>query len=68
MSKGKHCKYCECKTTNHSGICNTCTEKLKVIRKLRAILFQIKRDAERENGIEQTGSHTDLEKIQKPAC
>ena len=67
MSKGKHCKYCGCRTTNHSGICNTCTDKLMLVRKLRAIVFSIKHAAEREKHNEQTGNNPDIEKIQMPA-
>lgn len=48
MSNVMYCKYCGCKTTNLSGICNPCNEKLMLIRKIRAIVFGIKRDAERE--------------------
>ena len=82
MSNVMYCKYCGCKTTNLSGICN---EKLMLIRKIRAIVFGIKRDAERERKMrlekekaissenermmenEQTGDHTDTQTVQRIA-
>lgn len=36
------CKYCGASTTNTIEICNTCKEKLTLIRKIREILFAIK--------------------------
>lgn len=70
MSKTRHCKYCGCKVTNQSNICHSCTEKLMIIRKLRAIVFGIKRDAERERRRqnEQTGNDMQAQAVQKPAC
>lgn len=49
MSKNRHCKYCGCKTTNQKDMCNTCIEKLRLIRKIRAIVFMIKQDSERKS-------------------
>ena len=46
-----YCKYCGCRMTNLSGMCNPCTEKLMLIRKIRTIVFAIKRDAERERAL-----------------
>ena len=68
MSKGKHCKYCGCRTTNHSGMCNTCTDKLMLVRKLRAIVYEIKRSAEREKQNGQKDTYHEAERVQKPAC
>ncbi len=41
-----------------------------IIRKLRAIVFGIKRDAERERRRqnEQTGNDMQAQAVQKPAC
>lgn len=69
MSKVKHCKYCGCRTSNLSRVCNTCTQKLMLIRRIRAIVFAIKRDAERERMTKhgQTGNHSDVETVQRIA-
>lgn len=70
MAKKRHCKYCGCKVTNQTDICNNCVEKLRLIRKLRAIVFSIKRAAEteRKKKHEQTGNDRDAETVQRPAC
>ncbi len=69
MSKTNHCHYCGIRTTNHSGICNACAEKLKLIRKLRAIVFAIKHDAEKEKQTHgETRDHSHTQTVQKTAC
>ncbi len=56
MAKKRHCKYCGCRVTNQSDMCPSCTEKLRLIRKIRAIVFTIKHNAEREKLHDQTGN------------
>ena len=68
MAKIKHCIYCGSTVRNQSSMCSTCAKKLKVLRKLRAIVFSIKRDAERSGQNGKTGNNQDFEAIQKNAC
>lgn len=43
------CVYCNSQAVNGAFICHNCYEKLMLIRKLRAIVFQIKAQAAIEN-------------------
>lgn len=43
------CKYCGAKVYKAGKICNNCREKLTLVREIRAIVFDIKRKAEKEN-------------------
>lgn len=38
-----YCKYCGCKRGKYGEICGKCSAKLRVIRKMKAILNRIKR-------------------------
>ena len=69
MSGKIFCRYCGCRTTNLSGMCNQCTEKLMLIRKIRAIVSAIKRDAERERMEKhgQSGDNKDAQTVQRAA-
>lgn len=48
MARTSKCRYCGCRVTDRGNICSSCNEKLRLIRKIRAILFEIKR-GERNN-------------------
>lgn len=49
MEKYKYtCKYCGVYTSNAECICSHCKEKLILIRKIREILFAIKREESTE--------------------
>lgn len=47
MGKTRHCTYCGGKTSG-ALICTHCIQKRQLIRKVRAIVFQIKKQAQRE--------------------
>ncbi len=71
MPKKRYCRYCGCKITNVSGICNACGEKLILIRKIRKIVFAIQRDAMKKRGMTQengqTGHYPDAQTVQRIA-
>lgn len=48
MSESWCCTYCGCKVSKYQTVCSECYKKLILIRKLKAIVFQIKRRAEEE--------------------
>lgn len=43
------CKYCGTNVYHAGNICHNCREKLKLIREIRAIVFDIKKRAEEEH-------------------
>lgn len=45
----KDCKYCGSKVYYAGEICSNCREKLRLIREIRAIIFDIKKRAEEEH-------------------
>ncbi len=47
MGKTKRCTYCGNKT-NGTLMCTNCIRKQQLIRKIRAIVFSIKRQAQQE--------------------
>ena len=47
MGKTRHCTYCGSKT-NGTNICFHCIQKKQLIQKIRAIVFEIKRQAQQE--------------------
>lgn len=47
MGKARRCTYCGGRT-NGSLICTHCNRKRQLIKKVRAIVFEIKRQAQRE--------------------
>ncbi len=47
MGKTRHCTYCGNKT-HGSLICTNCMQKQQLIRKIRAIVFAIKKQAQQE--------------------
>lgn len=42
------CDYCGCKVSRYAHICGPCYQKLILVRKLRGIVYDIKRQAEEE--------------------
>ena len=42
------CDYCGCKVPWYAHICGPCYQKLILVRKLRGIVYDIKRQAEEE--------------------
>ena len=54
MSKNKlkyTCKYCEAETGNSSEVCQYCSEKIPLVRQMRAMLmpyYKSKKEIERE--------------------
>ena len=63
MSKYNRCQYCGCKIIGHGDMCGQCTEKLRLIRKIRAIVFNIKRDAERNQHNDTQRDRSDTQTI-----
>lgn len=43
------CDYCGCKVPWYAHICGSCYQKLILVRKLRGIVYAIKRQAEEES-------------------
>lgn len=46
--KHKTCLYCSSTVYKGKDICNNCEEKLKLLRRLREIIFELKKQAEEE--------------------
>ncbi len=67
MARPRHCRYCKCKMKSRGEMCATCSRKLAVLRKLRAIIFAIKEEAERNNGNDTKRINAEAPVIQKTA-
>ncbi len=53
--KHKTCLYCSSPIYDNKDICNNCEEKLKLLRRLREIIFAIKKQAEEERKEDDCG-------------
>ncbi len=52
MADSWRCVYCGCKAGKYQRICGGCYKKLQLVRRLRAIVLDIKRQAEEEKKID----------------
>lgn len=49
--KYKACKYCKADTSNADGVCSHCRDKLILIRKIRRIGDELRRQADMEKAL-----------------
>jgi RNA polymerase-binding transcription factor DksA len=49
MAKEYRCKYCGVKVTKYATICSTCNTKLKLIRQIKQMLLEAKKEVQAYN-------------------
>ena len=47
--KEYRCKYCGAKVVKYATVCSGCSAKLKLIRQIKAILIEAKKEAQRDD-------------------
>jgi hypothetical protein len=67
MAEKKSCKYCGGEVNGNAEMCVCCSEKLRLIRKMRAIIFSIMRGEEENNANDKGRNESEVQTIQRAA-